>query len=103
MAPVTPAQLQAQAASVPNQSYIHVANQYLFHQQITGHLVAIGTNVTREDQFRLLGVQWINETRLTLQLLVPQVSRESLMLILREACPYLLYCMCLLSQVPPCS
>jgi CTD kinase subunit beta len=54
----------------PHQSDVRVAKQYIFHQQLTGKLVAIGANPTREDQFRLQGVQWINEVRCALQLYV---------------------------------
>lgn len=52
----------------PHASYIHVAQQYIFQQQLQGQLVAIGTNPTREDAFRLQGVQWINDVRIHLQL-----------------------------------
>ncbi|KAK6585239.1 hypothetical protein PZA11_001966 [Diplocarpon coronariae] len=64
MAPaiVAPAQLG------PHPSYINVAQVYLFQQQLQGRLVAIGANPTREDTFRLQGVQWINDVRTALQL-----------------------------------
>jgi CTD kinase subunit beta len=52
----------------PHASYIHVSQQYIFQQQLQGQLVAIGTNPTREDSFRLQGVQWINDVRIHLQL-----------------------------------
>lgn len=52
----------------PHPSYIHVAQVYLFQQQLQSQLVAIGTNPTREDNFRLQGVQWINDVRAALQL-----------------------------------
>jgi CTD kinase subunit beta len=52
----------------PHPSYIQVAKPFLFQQQLQNRLVAIGTNPTREDAFRLQGVQWINEIRTTLQL-----------------------------------
>ena len=54
----------------PHPSYIQVAKPYLFQQQLQGQLVGIGTNPTREDAFRLQGVQWINEVRTALQLCV---------------------------------
>ncbi|KAE8452589.1 hypothetical protein EG329_013848 [Mollisiaceae sp. DMI_Dod_QoI] len=57
-----------QAQTGPHPSYIHVAQQYVFQQQLQNHLVAIGTNPTREDNFRLQGVQWINDVRMALQL-----------------------------------
>ena len=52
----------------PHPSFVQVAKPYQFQQQLQGQLVAIGTNPTREDLFRLQGVQWINEVRLALQL-----------------------------------
>jgi CTD kinase subunit beta len=52
----------------PHPSFIHVAKPYLFHQQIQGQLIAIATNPTREDAFRLQGVQWISDVRTALQL-----------------------------------
>jgi CTD kinase subunit beta len=52
----------------PHPSYIQVARPYLFHQQIQGQLIASGTHVTREDAFRLQGVQWISDVRVALQL-----------------------------------
>lgn len=54
----------------PHPSYIQVAKPYLFQQQLQSLLVALGANPTREDNFRLQGVQWINEVRIALQLLV---------------------------------
>ncbi|KAF8859546.1 cyclin-like protein [Acephala macrosclerotiorum] len=57
-----------QAQIGPHPSFIHVAEQYVFQQQIQNHMVAIGTNPTREDNFRLQGVQWINDVRTALQL-----------------------------------
>ncbi|CAG8956952.1 hypothetical protein HYFRA_00012003 [Hymenoscyphus fraxineus] len=52
----------------PHPSYIQVAKPYLFQQQLQSQLVALGANPTREDNFRLQGVQWINEVRTALQL-----------------------------------
>jgi CTD kinase subunit beta len=52
----------------PHPSSIQVAKPYIFQQQLQGQLVAIGTNPTREDMFRLQGVQWINDVRTALQL-----------------------------------
>ncbi len=52
----------------PQPSHIHFAQVYLFQQQLQSQLVAIGTNPTREDNFRLQGVQWINDVRCALQL-----------------------------------
>ncbi|KAK2630477.1 hypothetical protein QTJ16_001297 [Diplocarpon rosae] len=58
----------APAQTGPHPSYINVAQVYLFQQQLQSQLVAIGTNPTREDTFRLQGVQWINDVRAALQL-----------------------------------
>lgn len=68
MAPAAPAPPGPVAVQGPHPSYIQVAKPYLFHQQIQGQLIAIGTNPTREDVFRLQGVQWISDVRVALQL-----------------------------------
>ncbi len=71
MAPATPVNnpSNGMAALVgPHPSHIHVANQYSFHQQLSGAIVATGANPTREDTFRLQGIEWINEVRAVLQL-----------------------------------
>ncbi|TVY23291.1 CTD kinase subunit beta [Lachnellula hyalina] len=52
----------------PHPSYIQVAKPYVFQQQLQGQLVAMGANPTREDTFRLQGVQWISDVRIHLQL-----------------------------------
>ncbi|EKD19622.1 uncharacterized protein L3040_002035 [Drepanopeziza brunnea f. sp. 'multigermtubi'] len=52
----------------PHPSYIHVAQVFMFQQQLNGMMMALGTNPTREDTFRLQGVQWINDVRTALQL-----------------------------------
>jgi len=58
------------AASVvgPTPSFIYVAKRFVFQQQIQTHMIAIGNNPTREDNFRLQGVQWINDVRKALSL-----------------------------------
>ncbi|KUJ17053.1 cyclin-like protein [Mollisia scopiformis] len=61
-------QVAFQAQAGPHPSFIHVAQQFTFQQQLQNQLVAIGTNPTREDNFRLQGVQWINDVRTALQL-----------------------------------
>jgi CTD kinase subunit beta len=67
MAPV--ADEAGRAAPVgPPPSFIQVAKPYIFQQQLQGQLIAIGTNPTREDTFRIQGVQWIGEVRKALQL-----------------------------------
>ena len=63
----------APAVVVPNPtgpppSYINVSQVYLFQQQLQNQMIVTGTNPTREDNFRLQGVQWINEVRTALQL-----------------------------------
>lgn len=52
----------------PSASFICVADQYPFQQKLQHQLVAIGANPTREDNFRLAGVQWISDVRTALQL-----------------------------------
>lgn len=52
----------------PPPSYINVSQVYLFQQQLQNQMIVTGTNPTREDNFRLQGVQWINEVRTALQL-----------------------------------
>ncbi|KAG9234989.1 hypothetical protein BJ875DRAFT_287420 [Amylocarpus encephaloides] len=52
----------------PHPSYIQVAKPYLFQQQLENQLNTIGTTITREGNFRLAGVQWINDVRIALQL-----------------------------------
>lgn len=52
----------------PNPSFIYVAKRFVFQQQIQTHMIAIGNNPTREDNFRLQGVQWINDVRMALSL-----------------------------------
>lgn len=79
MAPTAAATSEPLPVTGPHPSYIQVAKPYLFHQQIQGQLVAIGTNPTREDTFRLQGVQWINDVRVALQLYV--LFRGSLQLL----------------------
>jgi hypothetical protein len=69
MAPApTTANESAPASYGPHPSFIQVAKPFVFQQQLQGQLVAIGTNPTREDTFRLQGVQWINDVRTALQL-----------------------------------
>jgi CTD kinase subunit beta len=68
MAPAVLTNVSGSSQSGPHPSYIQVAKPFLFHQQIQGQLVAIGTNVSREDTYRLQGIQWINDVRTALQL-----------------------------------
>jgi hypothetical protein len=68
MAPATPTPSGPVPVQGPHPSFIQVAKPYLFHQQVQGQLIAIGTNPTREDAFRLQGVQWISDVRAALQL-----------------------------------
>lgn len=68
MAPAELTNVSGSSQAGPHPSYIQVAKPFLFHQQIQGQLVAIGTNVSREDTYRLMGIQWINDVRTALQL-----------------------------------
>ncbi|KAL3427518.1 C-type cyclin [Phlyctema vagabunda] len=52
----------------PHPSYLQVAKPYLFQQQLQSQLAAISATQTREDSFRLQGVQWIDDVRTGLQL-----------------------------------
>jgi hypothetical protein len=54
----------------PHPSFINVAKRFIFQQQIQNKMVALGNNPTREDNFRLQGVQWINDVRQALSLSV---------------------------------
>lgn len=70
-APMAPNPNPAQANTIgPHPSFLQVAKPYMFQQVITWKLITIGTNPSREDQFRLLGVTWINDVRIALQLSV---------------------------------
>lgn len=68
MAPAAPAPSGPVPLPGPHPSFIQVAKPYLFHQQIQNQLIAIAANPTREDAFRLQGVQWISDVRTALQL-----------------------------------
>jgi CTD kinase subunit beta len=54
----------------PHPSYIQVAKPFVFEQKVQGQIIATGANPAREDNFRLQGVQWIDEVRRALQLSV---------------------------------
>jgi len=58
----------------PHPSLITVATPFLFQQTLQSRLVSIGANPSREDTYRLSGVQWINEVRTALQLPVRTFS-----------------------------
>ncbi|TVY42332.1 CTD kinase subunit beta [Lachnellula cervina] len=66
--PAAPPASESAPVTGPHPSYIQVAKPYVFQQQLQGQLVAMGANPTREDQFRLQGVQWISDVRIHLQL-----------------------------------
>ena len=66
--PAAPPAPESAPVTGPHPSYIQVAKPYVFQQQLQGQLVAIGANPTREDTFRLQGVQWISDVRIHLQL-----------------------------------
>ncbi|KAH8659192.1 hypothetical protein BGZ60DRAFT_120247 [Tricladium varicosporioides] len=74
MAPATRPEIQqpspapTPAITGPHPSYIQVAKPYLFQQQLQEQLAALGANPSRENTFRLQGVQWINDVRIALQL-----------------------------------
>ncbi|CZT03808.1 related to CTK2 Carboxy-terminal domain (CTD) kinase, beta subunit [Rhynchosporium agropyri] len=52
----------------PPLSQINVSQVFLFQQQLQNQMMVIGSNPTREDTYRLQGVQWINDVRTALQL-----------------------------------
>ncbi|KAG0649323.1 CTD kinase subunit beta [Hyphodiscus hymeniophilus] len=58
----------------PHEGFLQVAQSFIFQQQIQSSLVALGTNPSREDSYRLSGVQWINDVRTALQLPVRTFS-----------------------------
>lgn len=51
---------------MPN--YIQVAQAYVFEQTIQDRLKEVGVAQAREDNIRLAGVQWIDNTRKALKL-----------------------------------
>lgn len=57
----------ANARCQPN-SRIHVSKQYIFEPQLQNQLGSNSTISTREDNFRLLGIQWISDVGRALQL-----------------------------------
>lgn len=67
MAPVPPTSGD-NAPEGPHPSFIQVGKPYMFQQEIQSQLVAIGTNLAREDTYRLNGIQWINDVRQALAL-----------------------------------
>lgn len=70
-APMAPAPEPTQVIPTgPHPSFIQVAKPYMFQQHVNTKLMIIGANPTREDQFRLQGVTWINDVRVALQLSV---------------------------------
>ena len=52
----------------PHPSYVQVAKPFICQQKIQSLQIAIGSNPTREDQYRLQGVQYIHDIRTALQL-----------------------------------
>ena len=64
MAPTT----TVEAAPGPPPSHIEVAKPFIFQQELQSSLVGSGVNPSREDTFRLNGVQWIFDVRTALQL-----------------------------------
>ena len=52
----------------PLPSFIQVAKPYIFEHTIQGCLKQTGVPLTREDQLRLSGVQWIDNVRKALRL-----------------------------------
>lgn len=71
MAPTATVPLSAeQPAPGPHPSYIQVAKPFIFEQKVVNQMLAFGSNPQREDTYRLDGVQWIDDVRQALQLLV---------------------------------
>jgi len=65
-APVTATQSAEQIG--PHPSYIQVAKPFVFEQKVQSQIIGTGANPQREDSFRLLGVQWIDDARRALGL-----------------------------------
>lgn len=66
MTPSTPA--ATAEVTGPHPSYIQVAKPFLFEQKVQSQIIATGANPQREDDYRLRGVQWIDDVRRALQL-----------------------------------
>ena len=58
----------------PHPSYIQVAKPFVFEQKVQSQIIATGANPQREDDYRLRGVQWIDDVRRALQLYVSQFA-----------------------------
>lgn len=54
----------------PMQSHIQVAKPFVFHQAIEGCLDDLCVAVTRDEQYRIAGVRWIDDVRKALKLYV---------------------------------
>lgn len=66
MTPAAPA--VATEVTGPHPSYIQVAKPFVFEQKVQSQIIATGANPQREDDYRLKGVQWIDDVRRALQL-----------------------------------
>jgi hypothetical protein len=64
--PTTPSEPHSATRRLPN--FVQVAKAYVFEQQIQNSLSDLGVSVTREDNIRLAGVQWIDNVRRALKL-----------------------------------
>jgi hypothetical protein len=84
MAPAQPSSNGSNGPPAVPTSFIYVAKRFLFQQQLNNHMIAIGNNPTREDQFRLQGVQWINDVRKVLSLYAFLSIDHSLVLIFQQ-------------------
>lgn len=54
----------------PMQTHIQVAKPFVFHQTIEGCLDDLCVAVTRDEQYRIAGVRWIDDVRKALKLYV---------------------------------
>lgn len=84
--------LSSSASLKPKLSRICVSNQYIFQAQLQAQLNAIETTSTREENFRLLGIQWISDTRQALQLLVYSKTTFCLPLLMIFCRPVRTFC-----------
>jgi CTD kinase subunit beta len=67
MAPVRASQAETDRVG-PNPSFIQVAKPYIFEHTIQECFDLTGVAPAREDQLRLSGVLWIDNTRKSLRL-----------------------------------
>lgn len=89
----------------PMPSHLQVAKPFVFQQAIEGCLQDLGVTQTREDNIRLAGIKWIDDTRRALKLYVlaygcccfRHVWRENLLTVHLQTCADVRHRSCILS------